>query len=159
MQRRPSRGKGAASTIGPTRRRAAGHCIRATRRTGSPTAMRGCSSSVTRTEAVPSVTLTTCARATATSGRVLAFAVQAPLQRTESILFLDVGRNAGVAIGDEFEAYDPRTERRWGTRPEIPVARMQVVKVTEGTASVRVTELEQPRIAVGLPVRRVARMQ
>jgi LysM domain len=92
-------------------------------------------------------------------GRVLAFEVQSPLQRTESILFLDIGRSAGVAIGDEFEAYDPRTERRWGTRPEIPVARMQVVKVTERTASVRVTELEQPRIAVGLPVRRVARMQ
>jgi hypothetical protein len=35
---------------------------------------------------------------------------------------------------------------------------MQVVKVTEGTASVRVTELEQPRIAVGQSVRRVARM-
>jgi hypothetical protein len=92
-------------------------------------------------------------------GRLLAFETQTPLQRTESILFLDIGRNAGVAIGDEFEAYDPRTERRWGTRPEIPVARMQVVKVTERTASVRVTELEQPRIAVGLPVRRVARMQ
>jgi hypothetical protein len=33
-----------------------------------------------------------------------------------------------------------------------------VVKVTEGTASVRVTQLQQPRITVGLPVRRVARM-
>ncbi|HEX2079217.1 MAG TPA: LysM peptidoglycan-binding domain-containing protein [Longimicrobium sp.] len=92
-------------------------------------------------------------------GRLLAFETQAPLQRTESILFLDIGRNAGVGLGDEFEAYDPRTERRWGTRPEIPVARMQVVKVTERTASVRVTQLEQPRITVGLPVRRVARMQ
>lgn len=91
-------------------------------------------------------------------GRILAFQDQSPLQRTESILFLDVGRRAGVSVGDEFEAYDPPQERRYGTRPEIPVARMQVVRVTEGTASVRVVELDQPRIAVGLPVRRVARM-
>jgi hypothetical protein len=91
-------------------------------------------------------------------GRVLAFRDDTPLQRTESIVFLDIGRSAGVGVGDEFEVYDPSTARRWGTRPEVPVARMQVVKVTEGTASVRVTKLEQPRIAVGLPVRRVARM-
>ncbi|MBW3569765.1 MAG: LysM peptidoglycan-binding domain-containing protein [Gemmatimonadetes bacterium] len=91
-------------------------------------------------------------------GRVLAFRDDTPLQRTESILFLDIGRSAGVGVGDEFELYDPSTARRWGTRPEISVARMQVVKVTEGTASARVTHLQQPRIAVGLPVRRVARM-
>ncbi|WP_420130568.1 LysM peptidoglycan-binding domain-containing protein [Longimicrobium sp.] len=91
-------------------------------------------------------------------GRVLAFRDDTPLQRTESIVFLDIGRSAGVGVGDEFELYDPSSQRRWGTRPEVPVARGQVVKVTEGTASVRVTELEQPRIAVGLPVRRVARM-
>jgi hypothetical protein len=91
-------------------------------------------------------------------GRILAFQEARPLQRTESILYLDIGRNAGVSVGDEFEAYEPPVERRWGTRPEQPVARMQVVRVTEGTASVRVTELEQPRIAVGQPVRRVARM-
>lgn len=91
-------------------------------------------------------------------GRILAFQEARPLQRTESILFLDIGRSAGVAVGDEFEAYEPPVERRWGTRPEQSVARMQVVRVTEGTASVRVTEMEQPRIAVGQPVRRVARM-
>jgi hypothetical protein len=91
-------------------------------------------------------------------GRVLGFRDDTPLQRTESIVFLDIGRSAGVGVGDEFELYDPSSTQRWGTRPEISVARGQVVKVTEGTASVRVTELEQPRIAVGLPVRRVARM-
>jgi hypothetical protein len=91
-------------------------------------------------------------------GRVLAFRDDTPLQRTESILFLDIGRNAGVGVGDEFELYDPATARRWGHRPEVAVGRGQVVKVTEGTASIRVTKLEQPRISVGLPVRRVARM-
>ena len=41
---------------------------------------------------------------------------------------------------------------------ELAYARMQVVRVMEGTASVRVTDLQQPRIAVGQSVRRVARM-
>ncbi len=90
--------------------------------------------------------------------RILAFQDTSPLQRTESILFLDAGRSAGIAVGDEFEAYAPPEQRGWGIRPEVAVARMQVVRVTEGTASVRVTELAQPRIAVGLPVRRIARM-
>jgi hypothetical protein len=111
------------------------------------------------TEAFPVRTLD---RPTAVSadlqGKILAFQDARPLQRTESILFLDIGRNAGVSVGDEFEAYEPPTRRRWGTRPELPVARMQVVRVTEGTASVRVIELDQPRIAVGQSVRRVARM-
>lgn len=89
---------------------------------------------------------------------ILAFQETNPLQRTESILFLDAGRAAGIAVGDEFEAYAPPETRSWGTRPEVPVARMQVVRVTEGTASARVLSVAQPRIAVGLPVRRVARM-
>ncbi|HWK88815.1 MAG TPA: LysM peptidoglycan-binding domain-containing protein [Longimicrobium sp.] len=91
-------------------------------------------------------------------GRILDFELPRPMPMTESILFLDIGRNAGVSIGDVFEAYTPRGERDWGTRPEVRVARMQVVRVTDGTASVRVTALEQPSIAVGLPVRRVAAM-
>lgn len=90
--------------------------------------------------------------------RILGFQEPNPLQRTESILFLDAGRASGIAVGDEFEAYAPPERRSWGTRPEVAVARMQVVRVTEGTASVRVTDLEQPRITVGLPVRRIARM-
>ncbi len=91
-------------------------------------------------------------------GKILAFQEARPLQRTESILFLDIGRSAGVSVGDEFEAYEPPQGRRWGTRPEQSIARMQVVRVTSGTASVRVTALEQPRISVGQSVRRVARM-
>ncbi|HEU0015027.1 MAG TPA: hypothetical protein VFQ45_15165, partial [Longimicrobium sp.] len=91
-------------------------------------------------------------------GRILAFQDPRPMQMTESILFLDIGRNAGVSLGDIFEAYTPREGRDWGTRPEVRVAAMQVVRVTDGTASVRVIEMEQPAIAVGLPVRRVAAM-
>lgn len=93
-------------------------------------------------------------------GRVIAFDEEGRvLQRTESILFLDVGRDAGVAVGDVFEAYEPRHRSRMGIRPEVYVARMQVVRVTGGSASARVTELGQPSITTGLAVRRVARMR
>lgn len=91
-------------------------------------------------------------------GTIMAFLDARPLQMTQSILFLDLGRDAGVAVGDVFEAYDAATERRWGTRPEAVVARMQVVRVTDRSATVRVTDLDQPNIRIGQAVRRVARM-
>jgi LysM repeat protein len=91
-------------------------------------------------------------------GRIVAFQRPHPVQANEEIAFLDVGRQAGVKEGDVFEVFLPRSRRDWGTRPEIPVGRLQVVKVTQGTASARITHLEQPAIAVGHPVRRVAAM-
>lgn len=100
-------------------------------------------------------------RPTASSGlqgRIVAFQRPHPVQANEEIAFLDVGRQAGVKEGDVFEVFLPRNRRDWGTRPEIPVGRLQVVKVMQGTASARITHLEQPAIAVGQPVRRVAAM-
>lgn len=96
--------------------------------------------------------------ATGLQGRILGFETPHPIVATQEYMFLDVGRQAGVREGDEFEAYLPREARNWGTRPEIKVGRMQVVKVTERTATVRLTSLEQPAMRPGLPVRRVARM-
>ncbi|HEX8242259.1 MAG TPA: LysM peptidoglycan-binding domain-containing protein, partial [Longimicrobium sp.] len=79
-------------------------------------------------------------------GRIFAFEKAHPAQAIEEIAFLDVGRQAGVKEGDEFEVFMPRAARDWGTRPEIPIARLQVVKVTETTASARITNLQQPAI-------------
>jgi hypothetical protein len=98
------------------------------------------------------------AASTGLQGRIVAFQRAHPVQANEEIAFLDVGRQAGVKEGDVFEVFLPRTRRDWGTRPEIPVGRLQVVKVMQGTASARITHLEQPAIAVGQPVRRVAAM-
>jgi LysM repeat protein len=98
------------------------------------------------------------APSTGLQGRIVAFQVPHPVQANEEIAFLDVGRQAGVKEGDVFEVFLPRARRDWGTRPEIPVGRLQVVKVMQGTASARITHLEQPAIAVGQPVRRVAAM-
>jgi hypothetical protein len=91
-------------------------------------------------------------------GSVLGFETDHPVQASEEIVYLDLGREAGVREGDEFAVYLPRAQRDWGTRPEVAVGRMRVVKVTERTASARILTLEQPSIRPGLPVRRVARM-
>ncbi|HEX2202845.1 MAG TPA: LysM domain-containing protein [Longimicrobium sp.] len=98
------------------------------------------------------------ARGESLQASILAFEEPHPLQAIEEIAFLTVGRREGVREGDEFEVYLPREGRTWGTRPEISVGRLQVVRVTDGAASVRITNLVQPAIAVGLPVRRVASM-
>jgi hypothetical protein len=98
------------------------------------------------------------ARSSGLQARILGFEIPNPLQAVEQLAFLDVGRAAGVREGDEFEVYLPREARDWGTRPEIPVARVQVVKVTQSTATARIVNLAQPAVAVGLPVRRVAAM-
>ncbi len=96
--------------------------------------------------------------ATGLQGQILGFEEPHPLHATQEYVFLDIGRTAGVREGDEFEAYLPREGRDWGTRPEIRVGRMQVVKVTERTSTLRITRLEQPAMRPGLPARRVARM-
>lgn len=91
-------------------------------------------------------------------GQVVAFETQAILQSTQNVAYLNVGRAAGIAEGDEFEAYLPRERKGWGVRPEVPVARLQVVRIGDRTAAVRITELEHPALRVGLPVRLVAKM-
>jgi hypothetical protein len=96
--------------------------------------------------------------ATDLQGRVVSFQRQHTLQAVEELAVLDLGRQAGVKEGDEFEVFLPRQRASWGTRPEVPVGRVQVVKVTQRTSTVRITRLEQPAMAIGQPVRRVARM-
>lgn len=97
-------------------------------------------------------------QASGLQARILAFEDEHTLLAPQEYVFLDVGRQGGVREGDEFEAYLPRERRDWGNRPEIRVGRMQVVKVTDRTATARVTRLDQPAMKPGLPVRRVARM-
>ena len=77
----------------------------------------------------------------------------------EDIGFIDIGRNQGVDVGDEFELFAPPRESDTGFRlPEEPIARGRVVRVTEGTATLRVIDQQHPAIMVGMPVRMVAKM-
>ncbi|MEX0912749.1 MAG: hypothetical protein WD031_04900, partial [Gemmatimonadota bacterium] len=70
----------------------------------------------------------------------------------------NLGAASGVVEGDEYVAYLPATQVDWGERPEVEVARLQVVRVSNLTSAVRVLSLEQPALVEGLPVRLVARM-
>jgi hypothetical protein len=90
--------------------------------------------------------------------RIVGFAENHAVHAVEELAFLDVGRADGVREGDEFGAYLPAERASWGTEPPEPVARMQVVKVTDHTATVRIVSIRQPALAEGLPARRVARM-
>jgi LysM repeat protein len=89
---------------------------------------------------------------------IVAFQSENVLYMPEDVAFLDVGAASGVREGDEFAAYLPAQRRGWGVRPQVEVARLQVVRVEERTAAARVVTLEYPALEPGLSVRRVARM-
>lgn len=97
--------------------------------------------------------------AAALEATLLGFEVPHVVQATQERAFLDVGRAAGVEEGDEFVAYLPAQQTRWGVRPEVPVARLQVVRISERTATARVVSLEQPALAPGVRARRVGSTQ
>ncbi|MEX2582155.1 MAG: LysM peptidoglycan-binding domain-containing protein [Gemmatimonadota bacterium] len=91
-------------------------------------------------------------------GELLAFRSPQPVASTEDVAFVNLGGASGVVVGDEFEAYLPAVQQEWGRRPEVVVARLQVIRVARLTSAVRVTALEQPALEEGIPVRLVARM-
>jgi hypothetical protein len=91
-------------------------------------------------------------------GRILAFESPHAAQAVEDVAFLDLGRESGVKEGDEFVAVMPGAKVSWGTRPEIRIARLQVVRVSRRTSAVRVVQMEQPALEPGLPVRLVGKM-
>lgn len=98
------------------------------------------------------------ASASGLEGTIVTFQRPHTLQMTEEIAILDLGARAGVQEGDEFLAFVPPRERRWGVRPEVEIARLQVVRVMENTSSARVSDLKQPALEEGLPVRLIAKM-
>jgi hypothetical protein len=91
-------------------------------------------------------------------GSIVAFQIPAALYPTQRVAYLDVGQVSGVREGDEFTVFIPNRRERWGIRPEVEVARLQVVRVSDRTAAARVTALNYPAMETGLAVRRVARM-
>ncbi len=92
------------------------------------------------------------------SGETVAMLDLQRVPSEEDILFVDVGRSQGVAIGDEFEFF-AGTRRKEGLRlPEEHIATGRVIRVTEETATVRVIEMRHPTIDVGVPVRLVRKI-
>ncbi|MQA88668.1 MAG: hypothetical protein GEU90_00330 [Gemmatimonas sp.] len=90
-------------------------------------------------------------------GRVVGFQSSEPLIATEDVAFVNLGATSGVVVGDEFEAYFPAGQEVWGRRPEVFVAKLQVLRVSLITSAVRVVSLGHPALQVGLPVRLAAR--
>ena len=72
-----------------------------------------------------------------------------------------MGAARGVNVGDELLAFIPErqpTKTRPEVLPEEPIARMRVIKVTSGSATVRITRVHNSGLNADLPVR-VAKQQ
>jgi hypothetical protein len=77
----------------------------------------------------------------------------------KDLVFIDIGRNEGILIGDEFEIYLGGRRSPEGLRlPEEHVAEGRVVRVTEETSTLRIITQKHPAISIGLPVRLVRKM-
>lgn len=91
-------------------------------------------------------------------GRILAFEEPHALHSVHDLAFVDLGERSGVREGDEFVVVIPESREHWGVRPEIPVARLRVVRTEGGTSAARVIHLDQPALQPGLPIRLVGKM-
>lgn len=93
------------------------------------------------------------------SGRLIAPVREQIVPSVPDEVFIDLGRSQGIELGDEFDIYAPVRRSPTGYRvPEEHVASGRVVRVTEGTSTLRLLEQRHPTVARDLPVRMVRRM-
>jgi hypothetical protein len=75
------------------------------------------------------------------------------------VLFINKGRQDGVAPGDVFEIRrEPRVTRSGAVRVNEPMAVLQVVHVREHSATTRVVNVYSPDVVVGARVHQVAKL-
>ena len=96
--------------------------------------------------------------ASGVQGRILAFGFPQAVPSIEDLAYLDLGSEAGVVEGDEFEVVLPPTRTSYGIRPEVRVAKLQIVRVSPRTSAARVVQLQQPALETGQLVRLVGKM-
>jgi len=79
-----------------------------------------------------------------------------PVPNQQNIVFIDAGRAQGIVLGDVFEV----REHPQATHGDVPerVALMQIVHVRDRSASGFITQIYQPGIQPGQPVRLVRKM-
>ncbi len=90
--------------------------------------------------------------------RVLTFQEPHLVKSLGAVAFIDLGRDSGVSVGDEFAVY---SAGRADAAPESlgsPVGRLQVVGVHQDHLSARVVDVTGPLSGPGLLVRLVAEM-
>lgn len=85
---------------------------------------------------------------------IAGFARPRPIQQIGDVVFLDVGRDQGVRVGDVF-AVEVGDER--GFASEV-AATVEVVRVFDDRASARVASVTTPVFRSGLELRRIRRM-
>jgi hypothetical protein len=82
------------------------------------------------------------------------------LRLPQQVLFLDIGKQDGVALGDLFEARrtpGPQQGAAADAMDEV-MATLQVVHVSERTATVKIRNVVSPDIPVGTKVKLVAKL-
>ena len=94
-------------------------------------------------------------------GAIIEFAVHQPLYGTQDVGFVSIGSGSGLQVGDELASWVPArrpVEDLPDILPDQDLARLLVMRVTENSATVRVTRLKNPVLREGMPVRVIARM-
>lgn len=90
------------------------------------------------------------------TGRIIDFLRPQEIYGTTDIVFIDLGAARGLQIGDEVVAYLPERkadkDERY-TLPEEGIAMMRVIKLTNNTATLRVTRMYYSALTEELPVR------
>lgn len=90
------------------------------------------------------------------TGRIIDFMVEHPLYSNTDYAFVSLGGAQGIAVGDELIAYLPPrqpSDKTPEVLPEQAVAKLQVIRVLNRTATARVTRLNNAGLQAGLAVR------
>jgi hypothetical protein len=91
-------------------------------------------------------------------GELVALLDEQPIATNEDFVFVDVGRDQGVTVGDEFELFVGERRSQGLSLPEEYVGLGRVVRVTERTSTLRLIHMRHPTVNVGLPVRLIRKM-
>jgi hypothetical protein len=89
-------------------------------------------------------------------GKIIDFLAPQPLYATTDIGFIDLGSSKGIQVGDEVVAFLPQRQpdkKKPDVLPEEAVAQMRIIKLTDNTATVRITRMHNSSLTANLPVR------
>lgn len=90
-------------------------------------------------------------------GHVITARDDHPLVATGQYIFIDKGRADGVAPGDIFEIYHPKSERLGGPSEQVQVT-MMVVHIREHSSTCLIVGVVNPDVPGGTPVRLIKKM-
>jgi hypothetical protein len=109
-------------------------------------------------EAIPELPVATTADAPALGGTLVAFLDTRSLYGATEYGFVNIGRAQGLRIGDELVVHTPAlppSRRDPEGVPPVDVAHVRVIRVEDGSATVRVLNVTSTVLSAGMPVRRV----